>query len=290
MNNMQFSTPASVDAAVSLLAEDADASVLAGGTDLMVQLQSGVRSTRHIVDIKRIPELNAVTQATDGSWSLGAAVCSAELNENTALKAQWPGVLEAADLIGSMQVQGRATMAGNLCNASPAADSVPALVAANATVTIAGVNGTRTAPVNSIATAPGQTSLAPGEMIVSINLPPKAANSGEAYLRFIPRSEMDIAVVGAGVFVTLDDAGICTAARASLGAVAPTVLLFDEADGILVGTKTDEQALDKAADIVMAACRPIDDKRGTAEYRTDIAGVLFKRAARIAIERATATA
>ncbi len=287
MNDVQFSTPASIDDAVSLLAEDSEANILAGGTDLMVQLQSGMRKARHIVDIKRIPELNAVTQATDGAWTLGAAVCSAALNENTTLKAQWPGVLEAADLIGSMQVQGRATMAGNLCNASPAADSVPALVAAGATVTIAGKKGRRTAPVNSIAIAPGKTSLERGELIVSINLPPKPDNSGEAYLRFIPRSEMDIAVVGAGVFITLDDAGICTAARASLGAVAPTVLLFDEADGILAGTRPDEQALEKAAGILMAACKPIDDKRGTAEYRTDVAGVLFKRAAKIALDRAS---
>lgn len=285
---MQFSTPASVDDAVSLLAADGDANILAGGTDLMVQLVSGMRTTRHVVDIKRIAELNEVTQAADGSWTLGAAVCSAELNENVKLKAEWPGVLEAADLIGSMQVQGRATMAGNLCNASPAADSVPALVAANATVTIAGPSGRRTAPVNSITTAPGKTSLEKGELIISINLPPKPARSGEAYLRFIPRSEMDIAVVGAGVFVTLDEAGICTTARASLGAVAPTVLLFDNADGILVGSKVDEQALEKAAEILMSACRPIDDKRGTAEYRTEIAGVLFKRAAKIAIERTSA--
>lgn len=288
MNDMQFSSPASVDDAVSLLAADTGANILAGGTDLMVQLQSGMRTSRHVVDIKRIAELNEVTRAADGSWTLGAAVCSAELNENAALKAQWPGVLEAADLIGSMQVQGRATMAGNLCNASPAADSVPALVVANATVTIAGPNGRRTAPVNSIATAPGKTSLENGELIISVNLPPKPVRSGEAYLRFIPRTEMDIAVVGAGVFITLDEAGICTAARASLGAVAPTVLLFDEADGILVGAKPDEQALEKSAAILMSACRPIDDKRGTAEYRTDIAGVLFKRAAKIAIERASA--
>lgn len=288
MNNMQFSTPASVDEAVALLANDNEASILAGGTDLIVQLQSGLRSTHHVVDIKRIPELNEVKQEADGGWTLGAAVCSAELNENAELKAVWPGVLEAADLIGSMQVQGRATMAGNLCNASPAADSVPALVAAAATVTVAGPKGRRTVPVNTITTAPGKTSLEPGELIVSINLPPKPKGSGEAYLRFIPRSEMDIAVVGVGVFVTLDDSGVCSAARASLGAVAPTVLSFDESDGILSGAKPDKEALEKAAQVLMAACKPIDDKRGTAEYRTDVAGVLFKRAAHIAIERANA--
>jgi len=160
MNNMRFSTAESIEAAVALLTDDSDASVLAGGTDLIVQLQSGIRKTGHIVDIKRIPELNVVTQSADGSWTLGAAVCSAELNENTKLKAQWPGVLEAADLIGSMQIQGRATLVGNLCNASPAADSVPALIAANATVTIAGPKGKRTAKINTIATAPGKNSSA----------------------------------------------------------------------------------------------------------------------------------
>jgi len=285
---MQFSTPESVDAAVSLLADDKDASVLAGGTDLIVQLQSGMRKTQHIVDIKRIPELNAVTQNTDGSWTLGAAVCSAELNENKKLKAQWPGVLEAADLIGSMQVQGRATLAGNLCNASPAADSVPALVAANASAIIAGPNGRRTAPINSIGVAPGKTSLEAGEFIVSINLPTKPAGSGEAYLRFIPRSEMDIAVVGVGVFLVLDNAGICSEARVALGAVAPTVLSFDKTDGILVGEIPDSPVLEKTAQLLKNACRPIDDKRGTAQYRKDMVGVLFKRTAQIAIERACA--
>lgn len=285
MNNMQFSTPVTVTDAVSLLAADADASVLAGGTDLMVQLQSGMRRIRHIIDIKRIDELNQVSQSDDGSWTLGAAVCSAALNENAALKAQWPGVLEAADLIGSMQVQGRATLAGNLCNASPAADSVPALVAANASVTIAGPDGRRTAPVNSITAAPGKTSLANGEFIVAVHLPPKPPRCGDAYLRFIPRSEMDIAVAGVGVCLSVDEHGTCTASRTALGAVAPTVLLLDN---LLEGTSLDDKALDTAATTVMAACQPIDDKRGTAEYRTDIAGVLFKRAAKTALARATA--
>lgn len=284
MTDMQFSSPTTIDAAVGLLANDSDARILAGGSDLLVQMQSGLRKTAHVVDIKRIPELNAITQADDGSWILGAAVCSAELNEHAALKAQWPGVLEAADLIGSMQVQGRATLVGNLCNASPAADSVPAMVAAGATVTVAGPNGRRTEPLEKIPTAPGKTSLGPGDVIVSVNLPAKQPLAGDAYMRFIPRSEMDIAVVGVGVYIALDESGVCSSARIALGAVAPTVLTFDE---LLAGEKVDADALDKAAAALQSACSPIDDKRGTAEYRKDITAVLFKRTAKKALERAT---
>ena len=286
MNDMRFSSPTTVENAVDLLMEDSNARVFAGGTDLLVQLQSGLRPVAHAVDLKRISELNEVIQSPDGSWALGAAVCSAELNENKTLKAQWPGVLEAADLIGSMQVQGRATLAGNLCNASPAADSVPALVAACATVTVAGPRGRRQVPVEAIPIAPGKTSLEQGELLVSVNLPPKTDRSGDAYCRFIPRSEMDIAVVGAGVFLTLDESGTCIAARASLGAVAPTVLRFDENDDILVGTKVDATALERATVVLQSACAPISDKRGTAEYRIEIAGVLFKQAAEKALQRA----
>ena len=286
MNDMQFSSPTTVDAAISILATNDKACVLAGGSDLLVQMQAGIRRAEHVIDVKRIPELNSVTHGEDGSWILGAAVCSAELNENAQLKAQWPGVLEAADLIGSMQVQSRATLAGNLCNASPAADSVPALVAAGATVTIAGPNGRRTATIEQIPIAPGKTSLQAGEMIVSVNLPPKPARSGDAYQRFIPRSEMDIAVVGVGVCLTLDDSGVCTAAKVALGAVAPTVLTFDNRDGILLGSTVDPDSLEQAAAILRAACSPIDDKRGTAEYRKDVTGVLFKRTTKQALERA----
>ncbi|MBX2878932.1 MAG: xanthine dehydrogenase family protein subunit M [Granulosicoccus sp.] len=286
MTDMQFSAPTTVDAAVNMLAADSNARILAGGSDLLVQMQSGLRRAEHVVDIKRIPELNTVTQTDDGGWILGAAVCSAELNENAALKAQWPGVLEAADLIGSMQVQGRATLAGNLCNASPAADSVPAMVAASATVTVAGPTGRRTIPVEQVPTAPGKTSLLPGEVIVSVNLPAKNSGSGDAYMRFIPRSEMDIAVVGVGVYIALNENHICTSARIALGAVAPTVLTFGDNEELLTGTKVDADALDNAASILQSACSPIDDKRGTAEYRKDIVGVLFRRTVKVALERA----
>ncbi|HBF98593.1 MAG TPA: oxidoreductase, partial [Alphaproteobacteria bacterium] len=215
-----------------------------------------------------------------------AAVCGQAISENEALHKAWPGVVEAMDLIGSTQVQGRASLGGNLCNASPAADSVPGIIAAGAICIVAGPNGRREVPVEDIPTGPGKTSLAKGEFVVAFKLPPRPAHSGDAYLRMIPRTEMDIAIVGAGVNLTLDDNGVCTAARVALGAVAPTALLVKEAGDALIGTKLDDAALKKLAAAASAACKPIDDKRGTIEYRKKVAGVLAQRAAKIALERA----
>jgi carbon-monoxide dehydrogenase medium subunit len=197
-------------------------------------------------------------------------------------------VVEAANLIGSTQIQGRASLAGNLCNASPAADSVPALIAARATCVVAGANGRREVPVESIVTGPGRTSLARGEFIVAFHLPKRPPRSADAYLRFIPRTEMDIAVVGAGVSVTLDANGVCTDARVVLGAVAPTALLVADAAAALIGRALDATALDGLDQAAQHACKPIDDKRGTIEYRIKVAGVMARRAATIAYERASA--
>ena len=286
MNAMRYEAPRSVDEAVALLAgADGEARVLAGGTDLLVQLRSGLVQPGLIVDVKNIPEMCGVT-AEDGGFRIGAAASGAEIGEHEALKAAWPGVVEAIELIGSTQIQGRATMGGNLCNASPAADCVPALFAARAVCTLAGPDGRREVPVEAIATGPGETSLGPGEIVVDFRLPAVRARSGDAYLRFIPRTEMDIAVVGAGVGLSLDEDGVCTAARVALGAVAATVLLVAEAAAALVGTRVEDAALEAMAAAARAACRPIDDKRGTAEYRTKVAGVLAKRAASIALDRA----
>jgi CO/xanthine dehydrogenase FAD-binding subunit len=275
-----------MDKAVALLAaEKGLASILAGGTDLLVRMKSGYVEPDLIVDIKRIARLRRI-KAEDGGYRVGAAVSGAELGEHKGLRKLWPGVVEAANLIGSTQIQGRATMAGNLCNASPAADSVPALVVAAAMATIFGPNGRRDLPVEEVATGPGETSLAAGEIVESILLPARPPRSGDAYLRFIPRTEMDIAVVGAGVSLTLDENGICRAARVSLGAVAPRVLLVKEAADALIGSQGEGAALDKLAEAASAACRPIDDKRGTREFRIKVAGVLARRAAVIALERA----
>ena len=283
---MQYEAPTTINAAGKLLAGKAGvARVLAGGTDLLVQLRTERIAPDLVVDVKRIPGMRTVT-AKAGGFRIGAAVCGAELGENKALRKAWPGIVEAANLIGSTQIQGRATLAGNLCNASPAADSVPALVAAGASVAIAGPAGKRTVAVEKIGVGPGKTSLKKGEIVEAILLPKRPKRSGDAYLRFIPRSEMDIAVVGVGVSLTLDAKGVCTGARVALGAVAEKVLLVPEAAKALVGSKVDDAALDRLAAAASAACRPIDDKRGTKAFRIKVAGVLARRAAETALTRA----
>lgn len=286
MAEIQYAAPATVAAAVKALdAAKGKAKVLAGGTDLLVQLRAGRVNAQTVIDIKQIPELRKIKK-DKGGFRVGAAVSGAELGENEDFRATWPGVLEGFELIGSTQIQGRASLGGNLCNGSPAADSVPGMIAAAATVTIAGPKGTRDAKVEDIITAPGKTSLKTGEFVVSINLPKRTKRSGDAYLRFIPRTEMDIAVVGAAVNLTIDAKGVCTDARVSLGAVAPRPLLVKAAAKALIGTKVDDAALDALAAAASAACDPIDDKRGTIEFRTKVAGVLARRAALIALERA----
>jgi carbon-monoxide dehydrogenase medium subunit len=238
-----------------------------------------------VVDIKKISELTTVTE-DNGAFTVGAAVPGAELSENAALCKAWPGVVEGMDLVGSTQIQGRASLGGNLCNASPAADSVPAMIVARAICIIAGPNGRREAPVEDVAIAPGKTSLAKGELLVAIRLPKPPAHSGDAYLRFIPRTEMDIAVVGAGVSLTLDDSGTCTDARVSLGAVAARALVVDDAAKAIIGTKVDDAAIEALGAACSAAATPITDKRGTVEFRTKVSGVMARRAAAIALERA----
>ena len=275
-----------MEAATRLLAEvDGEARVLAGGTDLLVQLRTDLVQPELIVDLKRIPALMSVA-ANGEDIRVGAAVPGATLGKNAAVKAAWPGVVEALELIGSTQIQGRASLGGNLCNGSPAADAVPALIAASAVCAVAGPGGTRSVPVEDVMIGPGKLSLAKGEIVVSFVMPKPPPRSGDAYLRFIPRTEMDIAVVGAGVALTLDEAGVCSHARLGLGAVAPTPLLVEEGAAALIGTTVDDDALANLAAAASAACNPIDDKRGTIEYRVKVAGVLAKRAALIALERA----
>ena len=217
---------------------------------------------------------------------LGAALPAADLGENAAVKRAYPGLVEAAELIGSTQIQGRASVGGNLCNASPAADTVPALAALGAICEVAGPDGPRQVPVIEFVTRPGQTVLKRGELLVCLYVAARPARSADAYLRFIPRTEMDIAVVGASVDLTLDEKGICTNARVALGAVGPTVLLADDAAEALVGTSVDDAALALAAKAASAAASPIDDKRGTVALRRSVIGVLTKRAAAIAAKRA----
>ena len=286
MADIRYLAPETLDDAVKAYAAAGSAArILAGGTDLLVQMRSGLRSPGVIVDIKKIKETTTIEETAGGGFRIGAAVSGMALYDHPRFGKVWPGVLEAINLIGSKQVQGRASAGGNLCNGSPAGDSVPALVAAGAIVTIQGPNGRRELPVEKVPAGPGRLNLTPGEIVVSFTLPPRPKGSSDAYLRMIPRTEMDIAVVGCGVSLTLEN-GVCTAARVGLGAVAPTVLLVEAAGKALVGSRLDDKALDAAAAACSAACRPIDDKRGTIVYRTKIAGVLLKRTAAIAAKRA----
>jgi carbon-monoxide dehydrogenase medium subunit len=286
MSDMHYEAPQTLAAAVALLAgAGGQARVLAGGTDLLIQMRAGRLMPGLLVDVKGIAEMTAIV-AENGGFRFGAAASCMELVEHQAFAREWPGVTDAVKLIGSVQVKGRATMGGNLCNASPAADSVPALIAAGAVARIVGPGGTREARVEDIPAGPGRTTLAEGEIVVSFFLPPRLAHSGDAYLRFTPRTEMDIAVVGAGVNLTLDETGVCTHARVSLGAVAERALLVPEAAAALIGSKVGADALQRLAAAASAACRPIDDKRGTREFRIEIAGVLARRAAAIALDRA----
>ena len=288
MYSPTYAAPSTVDEAVGLLANaSGKARVLSGRTDLIIQMRSGRTRPELIVDIKNIEGSIGIREESDG-WHIGAATPGAMIGDHEKLCAEWPGCAEAVQLIGSTQVQGRASFAGNLCNASPAADSVPALIAAGAKAVIAGKNGIRSIPVEQVPAGPGRTTLAADEFVAEFIIPKREGKTGDAYLRFIPRTEMDIAVVGAGVCLTLDDSGTITAARVSLGAVAPTVLLVEDAGAALVGTKLDDAAMAKLDSACQAVCNPIDDKRGTIEYRTKVAGVMARRAAAIAYERAAA--
>lgn len=258
---------------------------LAGGTDVLVQMRAGAVLPDDLIDLKNIDGVADIARTDDGGWRIGVAVPGIKLGAHAELCAEYPGVVEGMELVGSTQVQGRATLTGNLCNGSPAADSVPGLVAAGAVAVVTGPNGIREVEVADIPAGPGKTTLAKGEMISELRLPARGQSAGDAYLRFTPRTEMDIAVVGCAVNLRLDGDTI-TEARVALGAVAPTVILAPEAAQAIIGTTLDEAALDAMAEAVRSIAKPISDKRGSAEFRTETAGVLAKRAAKIAYARA----
>ena len=281
---MKYAAPTSVEEAQSLLAGDADAKVFAGATDLVPQMRAGRPEPSIAIDLKKIDRLMALGD-NGGSWTIGAATPTSSLTGNGAFSGDLPGLSYAAGLIGSDQIQNRSSLGGNLCNASPAADSVPAMVVNDARAVIAGADGTRTIPVADVVTGPGSTCLGDGEFLVEIEVDKPTANTSDAYLRMIPRTEMDIAVVGAAARVTLDDSGNCTAATIALGAVAPTVVRVPDAETALVGGPISDESLATVAAAASAACNPIDDKRGTIAYRRQVAGVLAKRAVLQAAER-----
>ena len=285
MSDTQYLAAKTIDEAVQAHNQaNGAARFLAGGTDLLVQIKSGIKKPNLVIDVKKIVELNSIDEISENEFVIGASVSGANLNRNKKFASLWPGVLEAFRLIGSEQIQGRASLGGNLCNGSPAGDSVPALIAAGCVAVIAGPDGRKELPIEEFHTGPGRTILKNGEMLVSLKFPKKEKNSSDAYLRMTPRTEMDIAVVGCGVNITLEN-DICTSARVSLGAVAPTPLLIKEASEIMTGTNLNDEVLEKVSKLCMNSCNPIDDKRGTIEYRTKVAGVLFKRTTLIAIDR-----
>jgi carbon-monoxide dehydrogenase medium subunit len=253
------------------------ASVLAGGTDLLVGVRLGTRSPERVVDLKHIPELIAIHVDAE-SVRIGAAASAFSILHDSDVPSCFPGLAEALDLIGSTQIQGRCSAGGNLCNASPAADSIPALIANGAQCLITGPAGDHQMRVEDFVLGPSKNALKEGELLVALMLPRPSSQTADAYLRLTPRTEMDIAVAGVGVSLTLDGEGTCTAARVSIGAVAPTALLVEAAGAALVGTQLDATAIEAAVAAAREAACPISDKRGTAEYRTHVVGVLVARA------------
>jgi CO/xanthine dehydrogenase FAD-binding subunit len=284
----EYAAVRSVDEAVSLLAQQGDqARVLAGGTDIIVQVREGRRKVATLVDIKAIPEVSQLSYDATQGLTIGAAVPCYKIYEHQDIAAAYPGLIDAVSLVGGIQIQGRASVGGNLCNASPAADTIPALIVHNATCVIAGPNGRREIPAEQFCTGPGRTALQHGEFLVALRMPAPQPNFGAQYLRFIPRNEMDIAVVGAGAAVVLNrDHSAFVSARVALGAVAPTPLLVDTAGTALAGKAVSDDTIQQAAEAAQAAARPIDDMRGTGPYRRHLVGVLTRRALRGAIQRA----
>jgi carbon-monoxide dehydrogenase medium subunit len=288
MKPFSYQAPTSVGEAVALLFGGGErAYPLAGGTDLLVQLRSGLREADLIVDLKRIPELDRITYDPFGGLTIGAAVSCARLSQHPDVQRSYPGLVDAASIIGGKAIQGRATLGGNLCNGAPSGDSIPALVVHRATCAIAGARGSRSVPVESFCTGPGQTVLGPGEILVSIHLPSPAPRSGGRYVRFIPRGEMDIAVAGAAAWVAVsEDHSRIANCRIALAAVAPTPILAIEAGAALVGKAPREDLFAEAAKLAQASAQPITDIRGTAAQRRHLVGVLVTRALRGAVQRA----
>ena len=288
MKDFDYAAATTVDEAVSLLAARGDrAKILAGGTDILVQLREGLREADLVLDVKKIPELMARAYSPEKGLVLGAAVSAFRIYEDAKVAAAYPALVDSARIIGGWQIQSRSSIGGNLCNSSPAADSIPSLIALGVTCTIAGADGRRTVPVAEFCTAPGRNVLRRGEFLVSLTFPPQGKHTGSHYLRFIPRNEMDIAVVGVGSWVRLNAAGDkIEEARIALGAVAPTPLFAAEASESLAGKPATAEAFKAAGELARKIAKPISDMRGPAEYRVHLVGVLVERTLAGAVERA----
>ena len=282
---MDYSLPQSVDEALSILNSESNATVFAGATDLIPQLRGGRPEPELIVDLKKIPSLVNLS-FSNGTWSIGAATPVVRIKNNVKLTKEFPGLSEASGLIGSDQIQTRASLGGNLCTASPGADTVPSLIVNDALVVIASNKGSRTIPVSDVVTGPGSISLGVGEFIIEFILQQSTPRTSDAYERFIPRTEMDIAVVDAAARISLDERGNCKEAKIAIGAAAPTVIRVPAAERILQGKKINDELLAGVMKEASKACNPINDKRGTIEYRRQVAGVLAKRVVLMAEKRA----
>lgn len=285
MKNFQYAAPQSVGEVTSMLAGNRRALLLAGGTDLLVQLRAGRKNADLVIDIKHVPELNEIHYDASSGLTLGAAVPCYRIYGDAEVSRAYPSLADVASIIGGTQIQGRASIGGNLCNAAPSADAVPLLIALRVTCRISGSAGTREIAVEDFCTGPGRNSLQPGELLVSLHLPPVEKRSGARYLRFIPRNEMDIAVAGAGVAVTLDN-GNFRSARIALASVAPTPLFVREAGDWLAGKPVNADSIRTAAEMAKAAATPITDMRGPAEYRKHLCAVLTRRALESAVQSA----
>ena len=288
MEPFDFVSPSSIEEAVKTLASSGDkARIMAGGTDMLVQMRAGRRTAPLVVNIKDIPELNVVSYDASRGLTLGAAVPCYKIYQDATLAKAYPCLIDSASLIGGIQIQGRATIGGNICNAAPSGDSIPSVIALGGICNIAGPNGTRELPAEEFCTAPGQNALQNGEILVSISIPAPQAHSGANYQRFIPRNEMDIAVAGVGSSVVLDGSGQnFVSARIALSSVAPTPVFAKEAGDNLAGKAVSEEAIQQASELAQAAAKPISDMRGTIRQRTHLIGVLTRRTLNNAIERA----
>lgn len=288
MKPFDYVAPQSIAEAIALLSDGSRvARPFAGGTDLLVQLRQGGRDVDLVVDVKRIPELTRLSYTPQDGLVVGATVTCAQLCAYPAAREHYPGLVDAVSLIGGAAIQERATVGGNLCNAAPSGDSIPALMVLDAWAEVMGPQGTRQVPVREFCTGPGATVLAPAELLVALRVPRPEPRSGAAYLRFTARKEMDIAVVGVGAWLRLsEDLGRIEDARIALGAVGPTPLAADEAAEALVGRAPDEAAFDEAARLAQKVARPISDTRGTAAQRRHLVGVLARRALQRAVARA----
>ena len=288
MHEIDYVSPKSIDEAVQAMASRGEqARALAGGTDLLVQLRGGRRTADLVVDVKEIPELNQISYDAQNGLTIGAAAPCYQIYQNSDVASVYPGVVDTASLIGSIQIQGRASIGGNLCNSAPSADAIPLVIALGGVAIIAGPNGTREVAVEDFCTGPGRNVLEPGEILVSIHIPAPEAHSGSNYLRFIPRNEMDIAVAGVGSSVVLDESGQnFVSARISLASVAPTPVFCQEAGASLAGKPVNDESIEEAAQKAMADAKPITDMRGTIRQRVHLVGVLTRRTLNNAINRA----